>query len=162
MGDLILRQANLRDATSIFEIVGENSDMLISRSMGDIVGNIDRFVVAEKDGVVCACSSFVIHPEIGSPLDATVEIQSLAVRDGLRKTGIGRRIIETLLERLEKYNLRDALVLTFAPGFFSKLGFVEIPKTKVMHKLYTGCINCTKHANPFTCPEIAMIRPFSR
>ena len=27
-----------------------------------------------------------------------------------------------------------------------------------MHKLYTGCINCTKHANPYTCPEIAMRR----
>jgi len=27
-----------------------------------------------------------------------------------------------------------------------------------MHKLYTGCMNCTKHANPFTCPEIAMIK----
>ena len=27
-----------------------------------------------------------------------------------------------------------------------------------MHKLYTGCINCTKHADPFTCPEKAMIR----
>ena len=25
-------------------------------------------------------------------------------------------------------------------------------------KLYTGCINCTKHADPFTCPEIAMVR----
>ena len=29
---------------------------------------------------------------------------------------------------------------------------------KIMHKLYTGCINCTKHADPFTCPEKAMIR----
>ena len=29
-------------------------------------------------------------------------------------------------------------------------------KTEVMHKLYTGCINCTKHANPYTCPEKAM------
>jgi hypothetical protein len=27
-----------------------------------------------------------------------------------------------------------------------------------MHKLYTGCINCTKHTDPFTCPEIAMKR----
>ena len=26
-------------------------------------------------------------------------------------------------------------------------------------KLYTGCINCTKHTDPFTCPEIAMVRP---
>ena len=29
---------------------------------------------------------------------------------------------------------------------------------KVMHKLYTGCVNCTKHTDPFTCPEIAMKR----
>ena len=26
-----------------------------------------------------------------------------------------------------------------------------------MSKLYTGCINCTKYANPFTCPEKAMV-----
>jgi hypothetical protein len=25
-----------------------------------------------------------------------------------------------------------------------------------MHKIYMGCINCTKYSNPFTCPEIAM------
>jgi len=30
-----------------------------------------------------------------------------------------------------------------------------------MHKLYTGCINCTKHTDPFTCPEIAMMRPIA-
>ena len=49
-------------------------------------------------------------------------------------------------------------MLTFAPGFFRKLGFETIEKTQIMHKLYTGCINCTKHADPFTCPEIAMRR----
>jgi len=32
-----------------------------------------------------------------------------------------------------------------------------VPKDKVMYKLYTGCINCTKYANPFTCPEKAMV-----
>jgi hypothetical protein len=25
-----------------------------------------------------------------------------------------------------------------------------------MHKIYTGCINCTKYDSPFTCPEVAM------
>ena len=24
-------------------------------------------------------------------------------------------------------------------------------------RLYTGCINCTKHRDPFTCPEKAML-----
>jgi len=158
--EVTVRQATLADCEQIFSIISENIDMLIGRSMGDIVSNIDRFVVAEKDGKVCASASYVIHPEIGAPREATVEIQSLAVRAGLRTRGIGRMIVETLIKRLSAYGLKDVLVLTFAPQFFSKLGFVEIPKTQVMHKLYTGCINCTKHTNPFTCPEIAMTRSF--
>ena len=48
-------------------------------------------------------------------------------------------------------------MLTFAPEFFGAMGFHEIPKTQIMHKLYTGCVNCTKHTDPFTCPEIAMV-----
>ena len=53
---------------------------------------------------------------------------------------------------------REIMVLTFSPGFFRAIAFEEFPKTEIMHKLYTGCINCTKHANPYTCPEIAMKR----
>ena len=25
-----------------------------------------------------------------------------------------------------------------------------------MHKLYMGCLNCSKYDSPFTCPEVAM------
>ena len=33
----------------------------------------------------------------------------------------------------------------------------EIPKEKLMHKIYMGCLNCSKYDSPFTCPEIAMV-----
>ncbi|NLB56022.1 MAG: GNAT family N-acetyltransferase, partial [Lentisphaerae bacterium] len=48
------------------------------------------------------------------------------------------------------------IVLTFTPEFFAKFGFVETSKEKLMHKLYMGCMNCTKYDSPFTCPEVAM------
>ena len=48
------------------------------------------------------------------------------------------------------------IVLTFTPDFFRKFGFVEISKVTIMHKLYSGCINCAKYDSPFTCPEVAM------
>ena len=70
-----------------------------------------------------------------------------------------RALIEAVSARVAAFRPRETVVLTFAPEFFGSLGFVEVPKTKVMHKLYTGCINCTKHTDPFTCPEIAMVRP---
>lgn len=153
-----VRQAALSDAQAIFSLIMDNSELLIPRSMGDIVGNIDRFVVADSGGSVIGCAAYVVHPEIGRPEDATVEIQSLAVRSDCRRNGAGARIVETLLDRVRLYGVKEAIVLTFVPEFFSRLGFVPTPKTKVMHKLYTGCINCTKHDNPFTCPEIAMTR----
>ena len=156
-----IRAATLRDAEKIFALVSLNSDMLVPRSLGNIVESVDRFVIAEAEGEKVGCASYQIHPEIGNAEAATVEIVSVAVKSMFRKRGIGRLLVEAIVANVKRFNPREVLVLTFAPEFFRKLGFSETPKTEVMHKLYTGCINCTKHADPFTCPEIAMKRAVS-
>jgi len=151
-----VRQATLADAERIFALIGLNSDRLVPRSLGNVVENIDRFVLAEAEGEMVGCAAYQIHPEIGKAEAATVEIVSVAVKRAFRRRGIGKLLVERVLGTIRGFGPREAIVLTFAPEFFSSLGFAEVPKTKVMHKLYTGCINCTKHADPFTCPEIAM------
>ena len=156
-----IRAATLRDAEKIFALVSLNSDMLVPRALGNIVESVDRFVIAEAEGEMVGCASYQIHPEIGNAEAATVEIVSVAVKSMFRKRGIGRLLVEAIVANVKRFNPREVLVLTFAPEFFRKLGFSETPKTEVMHKLYTGCINCTKHADPFTCPEIAMKRAVS-
>ena len=161
-GKFELRAARLGDAEKIFALIHLNRDQLVPRSMGNIIENVDRFVVAEAGSDLVGCATYQIHPEIGEAEAATVEIQSVAVRAPYRRQGIGKALIEAVLARFAAFGPKDAIVLTFAPEFFTSLGFREIPKTKVMHKLYTGCINCTKHANPFTCPEIAMVREIVR
>ena len=107
---------------------------------------------------MAGCAAYQIHPEIGNAEAATVEIVSLAVKKMLRRRGIGRKLVEAVIAAAGKFRPREVIALTFAPEFFAALGFVETPKSQIMHKLYTGCINCTKHADPFTCPEIAMKR----
>ena len=161
-GNFSLRRARLGDAESVFALIHLNRDQLVPRSMGNIIENIDRFTVAEIGADIVGCATYQVHPEIGDAEAATVEIQSVAVRSPYRRRGIGKALVEAVLARLADFGPREAIVLTFAPEFFTSLGFSEIPKTKVMHKLYTGCINCTKHANPFTCPEIAMVRGIPR
>ena len=153
-----LRAAKLSDAERIFTLIRQHPDELVPKPMGDIVAIIDRFVVAEAEGQIVGCATYSILPEIGTAERATVELQSVAVSAAYRKLGIGRALVEALLGRIAPFEPAEVLVLTFAPGFFAKLGFVEIPKSKVMHKLYSGCLHCTKHADPFTCPEIAMAR----
>jgi len=154
-----IRAARLSDAERVFALINLNRDLLVPRSMGNIVENVDRFFIAEADGEMCGCAAYQVHPEIGVPEAATVEIQSVAVKTAFRRRGIGRALVETVVARATTFSPKEVLVLTFAPDFFRSLGFAEIPKTQVMHKLYTGCINCTKHTDPFTCPEIAMTRP---
>lgn len=156
--DPVIRPATLRDAERIFALIHLNRDLLVPRSMGNIVENIDRFFIAECDGEMAGCAAYQIHPEIGDAEAATVEIQSVAVKKPFRRRGIGRALVEAAAARAAVFGPKEVLVLTFAPEFFTTLGFSEIPKTQVMHKLYTGCINCTKHTDPFTCPEIAMTR----
>ena len=151
-----VRRAALADAERIFALINLNRDQLVPRSMGNIVEHIDRFVIAEAEGEMVGCAAYQVHPEIGKPEAATVEIVSVAVKSMFRRRGIGRQLVEAVLGEIAPFRPHEALVLTFAPDFFKSLGFEEIPKTQVMHKLYTGCINCTKHADPFTCPEIAM------
>ena len=157
-----IRAATLKDAERIFALVHLNNDQLVPRSLGNIVESIDRFFVAEADGEMVGCAAFQVHPEIGNAEAATVEIVSVAVKSMFRRRGIGRLLVEAVIARVAAFAPREVLVLTFAPEFFKSLGFHEIPKTQVMHKLYTGCINCTKHADPFTCPEIAMKREVAR
>ena len=153
-----IRSARLSDAESIFALIHLNRDQLVPRSMGNIVENIDRFAVAVAGRDVVGCATYQVHPEIGKPEAATVEVQSVAVRAPWRRQGIGKALVEAVAASIAKIGARELLVLTFAPEFFRSLGFAEIEKNQVMHKLYTGCINCTKHADPFTCPEIAMKR----
>ena len=157
-GETTVRKATLKDAEKIYALIRLNSDNLVPKALGNIVESIDRFVIAETDGEMSGCASYQIHPEIGSPESASVEIVSVAVKSIFRRRGIGRMLVETIVGRVSEFGPKEIVVLTFTPEFFGSIGFREIPKTQIMHKLYTGCMNCTKHADPFTCPEMAMIK----
>ena len=152
-----VRPATLGDAEWIYALVRRNSDQLVPRSLGGIVEAIDRFFIAECAGEIVGCASYQIHPELGRSEEASVEIVSVAVKSAFRRQGIGRALVERVIARVRAFGPKEVVVLTFTPEFFATFGFVAVPKTKVMHKLYTGCINCTKHTDPFTCPEQAMM-----
>jgi len=154
--ETLIRPAVLKDSEQIFNLIRMHRDDLISRPIGDIIQNIDRFMVCESDGRIVGCAAWQVLPEIGEPERASVEVQSVAVHEAYRRHHVGTRIVRSILDAIRRFQPAQAIVLTFAPEFFASLGFKVIPKTQVMHKLYMGCINCTKHANPFTCPEIAM------
>lgn len=153
---IVIRRATLTDVLPIHALIQTYPHELILRPLNNIVENIDRFSVAICDEKVVGCACWQILPEIGCPEGATVELQSVAVDQAFRGKGVGKRLVKFVLQRIEGFHPVQAIVLTFEPGFFGSLGFRKIEKTQIIHKIYRGCVYCTKHTNPFTCPEIAM------
>lgn len=158
--NISIRPAEFRDAQGIFDLIKSFPQELIPRAIGDIVQNIDRFLIAERNARVVGVVSWQIMPEIGgTDTKHSVEIKSVAVDVSCHGKGIGRRLVHAAIERIRPLHTSEIIVLTFSPPFFETLGFREVPKETLMHKIYTGCINCTKYDSPFTCPEVAMVLP---
>ena len=157
----MVRSATFADAAAIFQLIRSHPEALVPRSISDILQNIDRFYVAELDGRVVGTVSWGILPELGSARHPSVEIKSLAVIAEARGCGAGRLLVERALQRIAELKPEQVIVLTFLPEFFRRFGFAEVPKETLMHKIYTGCVNCTRYDSPFTCPEIAMAKPMA-
>lgn len=154
--DIVVRNAAFKDTELVFNLIKAYPMELLPRSISDIAENIDRSLVCEWRGMIVGTVSWSILPEIGHARHPAVEIKSLAVKDSLRRKGLGKKLVKAAIGRIRRLNPSQIIVLTFTPEFFAGLGFRQVPKASLMHKLYMGCINCTKYDSPFTCPEVAM------
>ena len=67
MANATIRAATLKDAERIFALVSLNKDMLVPRSLGNIVESIDRFVIAEAEGEMVGCASYRSIPRSETP-----------------------------------------------------------------------------------------------
>jgi|APCry1669188910_1035180.scaffolds.fasta_scaffold17567_3 amino-acid N-acetyltransferase len=151
-----VRNAGFSDTAAIFKLIRQNPEELIPRPVGDILENIDRFIVAEADGKIAGSVSWQVLPDIGLAKNPSVEIKSLAVAAAHRNKGLGKALMLAIIERILILRPSQIIVLTFHPNFFKKFGFKRVAKRTLMHKLYMGCLNCAKYDSPFTCPEVAM------
>ena len=155
--DISIQPAGFEDSPKIVKLIRTYPEALISRPISDIIQNIDRILVAKKNGELVGVVSWKILPEMGSHLEPSVEIMSLAVHPDHKGQGIGSTLVHSVIEdHIRPLHPLQIIALTFAPEFFKKFGFKETPKSELMHKIYMGCIHCTRYDSPFTCPEVAM------
>ncbi|MEE6274320.1 amino-acid N-acetyltransferase [Georgenia sp. MJ278] len=133
---VVVRQALPADARRIREIVAPYAEagILIEKDLITYFESIQEFVVAEvPDGdewVVVGCGALhVLWDDIG-------EVRTLAVDRPFLRRGVGRHVLETLLERARTLGLRRAFCLTFEVDFFAGHGFRTIEGTPVGTDVY--------------------------
>ena len=152
-----IRRATFCDVEAICVLIKKHPrELLIPRPIADILQNIDRFLVCFESDKLVGTISWQFIPEPGIPKQPCMEIVSLAVDTKRHLQGIGKALVQDVLERSRIYSPLQVVALTLKTEFFEKLGFVQIDKREIMPKIYYGCLECSKYNDPFTCPEQAV------
>lgn len=144
-----VRKAVLSDVEQVFELVKQyaNEGLMLPRTYESLVLNLQAIVVAEEDGEILGIASLAI---LGHDL---AEIRSLGVKEKAKGRGIGKMLVERVVEETKKIGIPKLISLTYQVVFFEKCGFEVIQKTEMPQKVWTDCVHCPKFPS---CDEIAM------
>ena len=148
---VVCRKAAASDLDKLAEIIHGYAEkgIMLPRSKEMLKYLLDTFVVAEADGELVGCGSLC---QLGKDL---VEIRSLGITDGYKGQGIGRKLVERLLEMASEMNIPKVMALTYEVEFFKRVGFTIVEKEIFPEKVWTDCVNCKKQQ---CCDEIAVLK----
>jgi len=149
--DLVVRPAKEADISGIQVLLNHYASMgdLLPRTKTDIMNNLEHFRVIQNNGAIIACGSLEHFTE------ELAEIRSLMVASDIKRGGLGRKIVECLIEIAQQRKVKRLMALTYVPEFFHKLGFKTVDKGIFPEKIWGICVNCYKFDN---CDEIAVLR----
>jgi len=133
-----LREATRSDVAAIHELVEAHveSDHLLPRTMEDIDRRLSRFVVATTGSILVACA------ELAPLSPRTAEVRSMVVAAHARSLGIGRSILNALVQQARAAGFERLCAFTHRPAYFVRLGFSLVPHLWVREKVTTDCVTC--------------------
>ncbi|MDH7600590.1 MAG: N-acetyltransferase [Armatimonadota bacterium] len=145
-----IRKARVSDVPAIQKLINTFAErnVMLPRSLSALYENVRDFFVLEDDDRITGCCALHITWE------DLAEIKSLAVDESVQGSGYGRALVEACLEEARLMGVPRVFALTYIPGFFEKLGFTRIDKSKLPQKVWSECVNCPKFPN---CGEEAVI-----
>lgn len=121
---------------------------MLFRSLSNLYEHLRDFFVAEKAGAVVGCAAVeLVWRDLA-------EVKSLAVDESARGKGVGKKLVRAAIDEARRLKLSRLFALTREREFFEKLGFQEVDKDTLPHKVWSDCIHCPIREN---CDEIAMV-----
>ena len=148
---MIYRKARFQDAETIYNLIYDYAQKgeMLARSRNTIYETMRDMVVAEnEDGEVVGVGGLHIT------WDSLAEVRSMAVSPKYKRHGIGSGIVKELIREGKEMGVKKIFTLTYKPQFFITLGFREVKKEDLPHKVWKECIDCPKFPD---CDETAMI-----
>ncbi len=148
---VLLRPASYRDVNALHELLDAyaRQGLLLPRTPEQISRRIHEFTVAVDAHGIVGCGALRIYtPKLA-------EVVALAVAERAQGQGIGRVIVESIVDEAGRRGVRRLFALTLRERFFNRLGFHTRPMSQMPEKLAADCALCPKrHA----CNEILVLR----
>jgi amino-acid N-acetyltransferase len=145
------RKAKMHDVEALHKLINELAEagLMLPRSRSVLYESLREFTVIEDDG------EFIGGGALHIIWEDLAEIRALAIKPEYHGKGIGKQLINQLINEAKDLGITQVFALTYQVEFFKKCGFEEITKEKMPQKVWKDCINCPKFPN---CDEVAMIR----
>ncbi len=147
----MMRKARQQDVPFIHGLLAHygNQGLLLARPLSELYEFLRDFVVAEDQsgGPVGVCALHLVWEDL-------CEVRSLAVMPELAGKGWGTRLVEAAVSEAVTLGFNQVFALTYRPSFFAQLGFQEVEKGRMPHKIWADCVKCVKFP---ACDEIAML-----
>jgi amino-acid N-acetyltransferase len=104
----------------------EGSKVLLGHELVSLYEAVPEFLVAVDniDTVIGAGALHVFWEDLA-------EVRSMVVAENHRGSGVGRALLEALLDKAESVGIKRVFCLTFETEFFGKHGFAEISDVPV-------------------------------
>lgn len=147
---MLLRKAVMSDTESIYNLISNYAEqgILLARTYASIYENLQSFYVAILDNeVIGICSLYIFDRDLA-------EVRSLAVSPDHKGKGIGKALVQQIINETKNLEITRLISLTYQNTFFSKLGFFQVDKLDLPQKMWKDCLNCPKM---HSCDEIAML-----
>jgi amino-acid N-acetyltransferase len=150
---LEIHKARIGDVAQMQRMINyfADRDEMLPRPLSEIYENIRDYFVARQEGQVVACAA--IHVSWAD----LAEVRSLAVTEDCQKQGVGVQLVQACLDEAKELGITTVFCLTYQPAFFEKLGFRQVDKAELPHKVWAECFHCPKFPN---CDEVALIYRF--
>lgn len=152
MDYLKVRKAVIGDVEAIHEILKHyaSKGLLLPRSLTELYEKLRAYVVLEtahQEPVKGVCGLDICWKDLA-------EIESLAVAEAYQGLGLGRKLVNECLKEARQLGLVKIFTLTYVPDFFMKMGFQEVDKNLLPHKIWADCLKCPKFPD---CDETALM-----
>ncbi len=146
-----IRKAKIGDIKSIHGLLSHFAErgLLLPRSLSDLYDHLRDYAVIENgEAEIIAVAALHVCWE------NLAEVRSLAVREDFQGGGIGRSLVEYCISDAITLDIYKVFTLTYQPEFFKKLGFREVDKSVLPHKIWADCVKCPKFPE---CDETALL-----